>query len=78
MASRRPKVFVVVNTVTPYSSALYAAVTRLERAENLLADGRADEAGPLVAAARETFEELRARPWVERAEALALGAKVPA
>ena len=56
----------------------YAAVTRLERAENLLADGRADEAGPLVAAARETFEELRARPWVERAEALALGAKVPA
>ena len=33
---------------------------------------------PLVAAARETFEELRARPWVERAEALALGAKVPA
>ena len=28
MASRRPKVFVVVNTVTPYTSALYAAVTR--------------------------------------------------
>ena len=56
----------------------YVAVTRLERAENLLAEDRGSEARPLLDEARETFEELRARPWLERVDRLALGAEVPA
>jgi hypothetical protein len=56
----------------------YVAITRLERAENLAAQGRADEARPLLDQARETFEELRAQPWLERVDRLALGAEVPA
>jgi len=32
----------------------------------------------LLEQARETFEELRARPWLERAEAAASQARVPA
>jgi hypothetical protein len=31
--------------------------------------GRPDEGEPLLAAARETFERLRATPWLERASA---------
>jgi tetratricopeptide (TPR) repeat protein len=42
------------------------AVTQLEHGEWLAAEGRADEAEPLLAEARETFERLGARPWVER------------
>jgi len=56
----------------------YVAVTRVERAEHLLAEGRADEARPLLDQARETFEELRASPWLERAERAGEGSKVPA
>jgi hypothetical protein len=56
----------------------YVAVTRLERAENLLAEDRGGEARALLGQARETFEELRARPWLERVDRLALGAEVPA
>jgi tetratricopeptide (TPR) repeat protein len=56
----------------------YVAITRLERAENLLAHDRAEEAGALLDQARETFEELRARPWLERLENAAAGSKVPA
>jgi tetratricopeptide (TPR) repeat protein len=55
----------------------YVAVTRLERAENLLAEDRGGEARALLDQARETFEELRARPWLERMDRLAMGA-VPA
>jgi ATP/maltotriose-dependent transcriptional regulator MalT len=46
----------------------WLAVTRLEHAEALAADGRADEAEPLLAEARETFDSLAATPWLERAE----------
>ena len=56
----------------------YVAVTRVERAEHLLAEGRGDEARPLLDQARETFEELRAAPWLERVERAAQGSKVPA
>ena len=55
----------------------YVAVSRLERADHLLANGRADEAGPLLDQARETFEELGARPWLERVENASAGSKVP-
>ena len=43
----------------------------LEHAEVLIADGRGEEAEPLLAEARDTFAELRARPWIERAAAVA-------
>jgi predicted ATPase/class 3 adenylate cyclase len=55
----------------------YVAATRLERAEHLLAEGRADEAAPLLESARATFAELGARPWLERVDAAA-SERVPA
>lgn len=54
-----------------YGMPFHLACTQLEQAEWLVSQGRADEAGPLVAEARETFERLRAAPWLERADALA-------
>lgn len=50
----------------------YVAVAQLERAENLIAEERADEAEPLLAGARETFERLGATPWLDRASAAGL------
>ncbi|TMJ93929.1 MAG: hypothetical protein E6G67_10940 [Actinobacteria bacterium] len=47
----------------------HLAVTRLEHAEWLTEQGRADDAGPLLAEAREFFERLEARPWLDRAGA---------
>jgi tetratricopeptide (TPR) repeat protein len=44
----------------------HLAVTRLEHAEWLAAQGRAAEAQPLLAEAHEIFERLDARPWLER------------
>jgi class 3 adenylate cyclase len=55
----------------------YVAVTRLERAQHLLEAERVDEARPLLDQARETFEELRARPWLDRVEAVESQAHVP-
>ncbi len=45
----------------------WLAVTELEHAEGLAAGGRAAEAEPLLAEAREIFERLEATPWLERA-----------
>jgi class 3 adenylate cyclase/tetratricopeptide (TPR) repeat protein len=56
----------------------YAAVARLERAELLLEHGRTDEAGPLLEQARETFDHLGARPWLQRVENAASESRVPA
>jgi hypothetical protein len=52
----------------------YLAVTELEHAEWLLEQGRAEEAEPLLAEAREIFERLDARPWLERAAGVAVAA----
>ena len=47
--------------------------------ESLVREGRAAEAEPLLAEAREVFTRLGATPWLERADALDLGlAKVTA
>ncbi len=59
----------------------WTAMTRLEYAEWLAAQGRDSEADALVAQAHAAFAELRAVPWVERSDALtaelnALRAKV--
>ena len=52
----------------------YLAVVQLEHAELLAPTGRADECGPLLTEAREIFERLRATPWLERVDALGVGA----
>ncbi len=44
----------------------YLAVTQLEHGEWLTAQNRADEAKPLLAEARASFERLEATPWLER------------
>ena len=44
----------------------WLAVVQLDHAESLAANGRRGEAGPLLDEARETFERLRAAPWLER------------
>jgi len=46
----------------------WMAVTLLERGEWLVQQGRADEAEPVLAEVRTTFERLAARPWLERLE----------
>jgi class 3 adenylate cyclase/tetratricopeptide (TPR) repeat protein len=51
----------------------WLAVTMLEHGEWLAAEGQGEEAEPLVREAREIFERLRAQPWLERADALAVG-----
>jgi hypothetical protein len=45
----------------------YRAVTQLEHAEWLAGQGRTDDAQPLLVEAGETFEQLRATLWLERA-----------
>jgi tetratricopeptide (TPR) repeat protein len=52
----------------------YLAVVQLEHAEWLTARGRPDDAQPLLAEARDTFERLEAVPWLERVDAVAPGA----
>jgi len=55
-----------------------AGVCRLERAEWLDAQGRSAEAEALLAEARETFERLRAKPWLARTEQLPAQPRVAA
>jgi tetratricopeptide (TPR) repeat protein len=50
------------------------AVALLEHGELLVTQDRGDDAQPLLVEARETFERLAARPWIERA---AGGSDVP-
>ncbi|MGQ0668240.1 MAG: tetratricopeptide repeat protein [Actinomycetota bacterium] len=52
----------------------WMAVTLLEHGEWLVAQGRSDEAKSLLDEAREIFERLRARPWLERLERTGVGA----
>jgi class 3 adenylate cyclase/tetratricopeptide (TPR) repeat protein len=44
----------------------WLGVTLLEHGEWLSGVARTEEAGPVLAEAREIFEQLRARPWLER------------
>ena len=52
----------------------YLAVVQLEHGEWLTARGRPDDAPPLLAEARDTFERLEAQPWLDRVDAVAPGA----
>ena len=53
-----------------FGFAFYLAVTELEHAEWLTAQGRSDEAQPLLDEASQAFEQLQATPWLERAARL--------
>src|SRR5262249_1903790 len=57
-----------------FKTPFWLAVTQLEHAEWLAAEGRSGEAEPLLLEARETFERLGAAPWLERANGLTLEA----
>jgi hypothetical protein len=46
----------------------WLAVTITEQGEWLIAEDRVAEAEPLLSEARETFERLGAKPWLERLE----------
>jgi class 3 adenylate cyclase/tetratricopeptide (TPR) repeat protein len=56
----------------------YLAVVQLEHGEWLTARDRPDDARPLLAEARETFERLRAQPWLDRVDTVAPGAAAEA
>jgi tetratricopeptide (TPR) repeat protein len=58
------------------SARFYLACVLLEHGEWLTESGRAAEAEPLLAEAREVFERLAASPWLERLDALAEPAQV--
>jgi tetratricopeptide (TPR) repeat protein len=57
---------------------LWIGVTLLEYGEWLVTENRGDEAEPLLAEAREIFDRLEARPWLERAAKVRGPAQVPA
>ena len=61
-----------------YNFPFWLAVTQLEHAEWLASRGRLEDAEPLLAEARETFERLEAAPWLERSEKVGSSTKVPA
>jgi class 3 adenylate cyclase/tetratricopeptide (TPR) repeat protein len=61
-----------------YGIPFWLAVTQLEHADWLVAHARADDAEPLLAEARQTFERLGATPWLERASKVGGVAEVPA
>ena len=58
----------------------YLAVAELEWSEWLVGEGRGEEAEPLLAEAREIFERLEAKPWLERLDVVQAGTptKIPA
>jgi hypothetical protein len=49
-----------------YGLVFWLAVTQAEHGEWLVGEGRAEEAEPLLAEARETFDRLGAKPYLER------------
>ena len=54
------------NMFRELSVPFWLAVTLLEHAEWLAAQGRTSDAAPLLIEAREIFERLQARPWLDR------------
>jgi class 3 adenylate cyclase/tetratricopeptide (TPR) repeat protein len=55
------------------SMPFHVAVTQLELGEWLVSSDRAEEARGLFTEAREVFERLRARPWIEQIDRVAAG-----
>jgi hypothetical protein len=67
-------------TFREFGMPFWLAATLTEHGEWLISEGRANEAEPLLAEARETFRRLEAKPWLDRVEAAVAGprAEVPA
>lgn len=63
---------------TELSMPFHLAVARLEHAEWLASRGRGEDALPLLVEARDTFEGLRAVPWLQRLDRVPAGAKTAA
>jgi len=55
-------------TFREFGMAFWLAVTLTEHSEWLASEGRASEAEPMFAEARETFTRLEAKPWLKRVE----------
>jgi tetratricopeptide (TPR) repeat protein len=53
----------------------WLAVTLLEQGETLISAGQVDQAAPHLEEAREIFDRLEARPWLERAGQATAGAE---
>ncbi len=58
-----------VATFREFGMPFWLAVTLTEHGEWLVSEDRASEAEPILTEARETFERLQAKPWLERVEA---------
>jgi predicted ATPase/class 3 adenylate cyclase len=67
-------------TFREYGMPFWLAVTLTEHGEWLVSEGRASDAEPMLAEARETFTRLEAKPWLDRVEVAFAGprAEVPA
>ena len=66
------------STFRELSTPLWIGVSLLEHAEWLVAEGRAAAAEVLLTEARQTFERLEARPWLERTDRVAGLQQIPA
>jgi class 3 adenylate cyclase/tetratricopeptide (TPR) repeat protein len=66
------------STFREYSMPFWLAITLTEHAEWLATSGRAAEAEPLLAEAREIFEQLGAKPWLTRIEIAQAGPRAEA
>ena len=62
-----PSFVAAEEALTELGMPFWLAVTQLEHAEWLVANRREVDARPLLAAAVETFERLKALPWLDRA-----------
>jgi hypothetical protein len=62
-----PSLLRATATYRELSMPFYVSVALLEHGEWLAEQGRGDDAEPLLAEACETFQRLKARPWLERA-----------
>jgi hypothetical protein len=71
-ADPEPDLTVAAQMFRELEMPFYLAVTEVEHGEWLAGQGRAAAAEPLFAAARETFERLEAKPWLERLDARSL------
>jgi tetratricopeptide (TPR) repeat protein len=67
-------------TFREYGMPFWLAVTLTEHGEWLVSEGRASDAEPMLAEARETFTRLEAKPWLDRVEVAFAGPRteVPA
>jgi class 3 adenylate cyclase/tetratricopeptide (TPR) repeat protein len=64
--SVEPSFVAAEEAFTQIGMPFWLAVTKLEHAEWLLANGRDPEAGPMLAEASHAFERLKALPWLHR------------